>query len=65
MCLANQLENLNRKMKELERHQAEYSATRNRYLIYRDQIARANAEGKSDFDRERYGVKRGKKEGKA
>ena len=59
VCLRNQRESLQRDEEELSRLTIKVAARRADVAFYRHQIDEAYREGKTEFDRERYRVKRG------
>jgi hypothetical protein len=61
-CLENLTASLDRAAKKLIQAQNDYYGLLRRVSDYRTQIARAIEEGKTDFDRDRFGKKRVKKE---
>jgi hypothetical protein len=61
-CLKNMQSGLPEKSKTMARAQEDYYGSLMRVIKYSDQISNAKVDGKTAFDRERYGKKRVKKE---
>lgn len=55
-CLRRRKNNLDSKLKELERVTYEYNLSLSEYNKYKNKIKRAESEGKDGFDSERYGI---------
>ena len=58
-CLINWQASLDKEAAEVARVQKQLDERVAEMQFYRSQITRAIKEGRTDFDRERYGVKRG------